>query len=168
MKIEILNADYLNETHAQEIAFLMNSYAADPMGGGNPLAEKVKNNIAKELSKRPYAFTIMSYINGAAAGLINCFEQFSTFSCKPLINIHDVIVLEKYRGHGLSQKMLERAENIAISRGCCKLTLEVLEGNRIAKSSYSKFGFSDYELDPEMGRALFWQKVLKNTHNNKI
>ncbi len=165
MNIEIVEADYLKKSHAQDMVFLMDSYATDPMGGGNPLAEEVKNNLAKELSKRPYAFTIMSYINGTAAGLINCFELFSTFSCKPLINIHDVIVLEKYRGHGLSQKMLERAENIAISRGCCKLTLEVLEGNRIAKSSYSKFGFSDYELDPKMGRALFWQKVLKNTHN---
>ncbi len=40
MKIEILDADYLNETHAQEIAFLMDSYATDPMGGGNPLAEE--------------------------------------------------------------------------------------------------------------------------------
>ncbi len=59
--------------------------------------------------------------------------------------------------------MFERVENIAISKGCCKLTLEVLEGNRVTQSSYSKFGFSDYELDPKMGRALFWQKVLKNT-----
>ncbi|NOY73937.1 MAG: GNAT family N-acetyltransferase [Gammaproteobacteria bacterium] len=168
MEIEILDADYLNETHAQEIALLMNSYAADPMGGGNPLAEKVKNNIAKELSKRPYAFSVMSYINGVAAGLVNCFELFSTFSCKPLVNIHDIIVLEKYRGRGLSQKMLDRVENIAISRGCCKLTLEVLEENRIARSLYSKFGFSDYELDPKMGRALFWQKVLKNTHINTL
>ncbi len=165
MKIEILDADYLNETHAQEIAHLMNSYATDPMGGGNPLAEEIKNNIAKELSKRPYAFTVISYVNGVAAGLVNCFELFSTFSCKPLVNIHDVIVLEKYRGHGISQKMFERVEKIAISRGCCKLTLEVLEGNRIAQSSYNKFGFSDYELDPKMGRALFWQKVLKNTYN---
>lgn len=166
MKIEILDADYLNETQAQEIASLMNSYATDPMGGGSPLAEEIKNNIAKELSKRPYAFSIIAYVNGVAAGLVNCFEQFSTFSCKPLVNIHDIIVLKEYRGYGLSQKLLERAENIAISRGCCKLTLEVLEGNEIAKSSYNKFGFFDYELDPKMGRALFWQKVLKKTHNN--
>lgn len=162
MSIEIIKANYLNEKHAEEIVFLMDSYASDPMGGGKPLTEVVKNNIAKELSKLPYAFSIISYVGGSAAGLVNCFEQFSTFSCKPLINIHDIIILKQYRGNGLSQKMLERVEDIAISKGCCKLTLEVLEGNQIARSSYNKLGFSDYELDPKMGKALFWQKILSN------
>lgn len=37
----------------------------------------------------------------------NCFESFSTFACKPLINIHDFIVLEKYKGNGISQKILK-------------------------------------------------------------
>jgi ribosomal protein S18 acetylase RimI-like enzyme len=59
--------------------------------------------------------------------------------------------------------MLEKVEDIAISKGCCKLTLEVLEGNKIARASYNKFGFSDYVLDPKMGKALFFQKVLKST-----
>lgn len=160
MKIDIIKADYLNQKQAQEIATLMNAYASDPMGGGKALAEKLINNLAYELSKRPYAFSIMSYVDGSAAGLITCFELFSTFSCKPLINIHDVIVLNKYRGHGLSQKMLEKVKQIAISKGCCKLTLEVLEGNEIARASYKKFGFSGYQLDPKMGDALFWQKNL--------
>jgi ribosomal protein S18 acetylase RimI-like enzyme len=163
MSIEIVKANYLNEKHAKEIAFLMDSYASDPMGGGKPLTEEVRNNIAKELSKLPYASSIVSYVDGIAAGLVNCFEQCSTFSCKPLINIHDIIVLKEYRGNGLSQKMLERVEDIAISKGCCKLTLEVLDGNQIARSSYNKFGFSDYELDPKMGKALFWQKILSHT-----
>ncbi len=141
----------------------MNAYATDPMGGGKPLSEEVKNNLAKELSKHPHAFSIISYVDGVAAGLVTCFELFSTFSCKPLINIHDVIVLEQFRGNGLSHKMFKKVEEIAISKGCCKLTLEVLEGNEIAKSSYIKFGFSDYQLDPKMGTALFWQKILENS-----
>ncbi|MCK5830532.1 MAG: GNAT family N-acetyltransferase [Methylococcales bacterium] len=161
MNIDIIKADYLNPKHAEEIAFLMNAYASDPMGGGKPLPDSVINNLANELSKRPYAFSVISYIDGVAAGLITCFELFSTFYCKPLVNIHDVIVLKEYRSNGLSHKMLEKVEKIAISRDCCKLTLEVLEGNKIAKLSYHKFGFSDYELDPKMGNALFWQKVLK-------
>ncbi|WP_267313813.1 hypothetical protein [Limnobaculum xujianqingii] len=32
--------------------------------------------------------------------------------------------------------------------------------NEIAKGSYRKFGFSGYELDPQMGKAVFWQKKL--------
>jgi ribosomal protein S18 acetylase RimI-like enzyme len=160
MNIEIIKADYVNKKHAKEIAALMNSYATDPMGGGKPLPEEVKNNLAQELSKLPYAFSVISYVDNVAAGLVTCFELFSTFSCKPLINIHDVIVLKEYRGNGLSHKMLRKVEEIAISKGCCKLTLKVLEGNKVAQSSYKKLGFSDYELDPKMGKALFWQKIL--------
>ena len=130
------------------------------MGGGKPLEEYVIENIADELSRIPHAFSVICYVDNQAAGLVNCFELFSTFSCKPLINIHDVIVLKEYRGKGLSHKMLKKVEEIAIEKGCCKLTLEVLSNNEIAKSSYKKFGFSGYELDPEAGQALFWDKKL--------
>ena len=161
MNIKIIKADYLDDKHAKDIVMLMNTYASDPMGGGKPLPEEVKSNLAKALSKIPHAFSMIAYIDNYAVGLVTCFELFSTFSCKPLINIHDVIVLDKYRGNGLSQKMLKKVEDIAISKGCCKLTLEVLANNKIAKLSYSKFGFSDYQLDPKMGTALFWQKELE-------
>ena len=59
MKIDIIKADYLDKKQAQEISFLMNAYATDPMGGGKPLPEKVMNNLAQALSIRPYAFTIL-------------------------------------------------------------------------------------------------------------
>ncbi len=77
-----------------------------------------------------------------------------------LINIHDVIVLDEFRGLNISQLMLEKVEQVALERGCCKLTLEVLEGNKVAQNAYVKFGFAGYALDPEMGQAMFWQKML--------
>lgn len=160
MNIKVIKADYLDKQHEKEIPMLLGEYATDPMGGNKPLDEDVKNNLVKELSKLPHAFSIIAYVDGQPAGLVNCFEVFSTFLCKPLINIHDVIVLNKYRGNGISQKMLEKVEQIARSKGCCKITLEVLSNNEAAKSAYRKFGFSDYELDPEAGTALFWQKIL--------
>ena len=160
MKIDIIKANYLDEDHAKEISFLMNEYASDLMGGGKPLPEKIKNGLANELSKLTYAFSVIGYIDAKPAGLINCFEAFSTFACKPLVNIHDIIVSKEYRGNGLSRQMLKKVEDIAISKGCCKLTLEVLEGNTIARKSYETFGFSSYELNPKMGSALFWQKVF--------
>ena len=160
MNIKIIKADYLNVDHAKDIGFLLNQYATDPMGGGKSLDASIINNISTELSKLPHAFSVLAYIDNKPAGLVNCFESFSTFKCKPLINIHDVIVDTTFRGHGLSHKMLSLVESIAIEKGCCKLTLEVLEGNKIAQSSYLKFGFSDFQLDPTMGRALFWQKLI--------
>lgn len=163
IKIEVFKADYLNDQHKKDISALLDKYAIDPMGGGKPLSEKVKDNLVTELSKIPHAFSVIAYVDGKAAGLINCFEAFSTFLCKPLINIHDVVVLNEFRGNGISQKMLSEVEEIAKSKGCCKVTLEVLSNNEVAKSAYSKFGFSGYELAPKAGQALFWQKNLINT-----
>ncbi|MCP4764065.1 MAG: GNAT family N-acetyltransferase [archaeon] len=162
MNVEVIKADYLDNKHSKEIQFMLNSYASDPMGLGKPLDKAVKENIVNELSKRPYAFRVMAYIKDKPAGLANCFESFSTFACKPLINIHDFIVLEAYRGNGISQKILKKIEEIAISKGSCKITLEILSNNEAAKASYKKFGFTSYQLDPKAGVALFWQKKMKN------
>jgi ribosomal protein S18 acetylase RimI-like enzyme len=71
-------------------------------------------------------------------------------------------VLENYRGKGLSHLILEKVEEIARAKDCCKITLEVLSNNAIAKSAYLKFGFAGYELDPKAGSALFWQKTLSS------
>ncbi|CAM4299869.1 GNAT family N-acetyltransferase [Pseudoalteromonas byunsanensis] len=160
MNVEVLIADYLNENQAVDIGFLLNHYAEDPMGGGLPLSDFTKDNLAKELSKIPHAFSVICYVDGKPAGLINCFEAFSTFKCKPLINIHDIVVVNEFRGLGISQSMLAKVEERAREKGCCKITLEVLEGNEVAQNSYIKFGFNGYELDPKMGKALFWQKLI--------
>ena len=65
-----------------------------------------------------------------------------------------------YRGQGLSQILLSNIEDIARRRGCCKITLEVLSGNTPAQGAYEKFGFRHYQLTPDTGQALFWQKNL--------
>ena len=160
MKIEIIKADYLDAVHESDIQTLLNAYASNPMGGGKALTCEVKNNVVKELAKLPHAFSLLGYIDGIPISLVTCFEAFSTFTCKPLINIHDIFVLEKFRGKGVSQQMLAKVEEIAKSKNCCKITLEVLSNNSAAKASYLKFGFSDYELDPATGSALFWQKLI--------
>jgi len=160
MNFEVKIDDYSNEQQATDIVYLLDAYSQDQMGGSQPLAESVKSNLVNELSKLPHAFSIICYVNDKPAGLVNCFEAFSTFKCKPLINIHDVVVIKEFRGLGLSQCMLSKVEEIAKSKGCCKITLEVLEGNDVARKSYIKFGFDGYELDPIMGKALFWQKNL--------
>jgi len=160
MDIEVIQADYSNEQHEKDIPILLDAYALDPMGGGQALKNEVKEKLVKELAKLSHAFSVIAYVDNEPAGLVNCFEAFSTFACKPLINIHDVVVLDEYRGNGISQKMLDKVAQIAKSKDCCKMTLEVLSNNKIAKSAYSKFGFAGYELDPNAGAALFWQKKL--------
>lgn len=160
MDINVIIADYGNEQHAKDVADLLDIYAQDPMGGNAPLNPEVKRNLAATLAKVPHAFSVLCYVDGKPAGLANCFEGFSTFKCKPLINIHDLAVHKDYRRLGLGQKLLQKVEDVAVEKGCCKVTLEVLDGNDVAKNAYIKFGFSGYELDPASGSALFWEKVL--------
>ncbi len=158
--IEIIEANLSLLDHAADLVRLLNEYAQHPMGGGEALSQHVQDNLAKELHQRDQTYVIFAKVDGVAAGLLICIEGFSTFACRPLLNIHDVIVSQSYRGQGLSQKLLLKAEELAIRSGCCKITLEVLEGNQVAQSAYRSVGFSDYQLNPEHGRALFWQKPL--------
>ena len=160
MKIEIFQADYDNSEHAQALVQMLDMYARDAMGGSHGLNDYTKQNLVAELARCPTAFSVLAFVEGEAAGLVNCFFGFSTFACKPLVNIHDVAVANAYRRRGIAQKMMAYVEEIAQQRGCCKLTLEVLQGNRNAQEMYSKLGYAGYQLDAATGAALFWQKGL--------
>ncbi|KJH69594.1 GNAT family N-acetyltransferase [Aliterella atlantica] len=158
--MEIVQADLSLPAHAQATIQLMDAYALDEMGGGQGLSDYVLANLPSELAKRKSAHVILAFVDAEPAGLVVCLEGFSTFACQPLLNIHDVIVASPYRRRGLSKLLLHKAEEIALNLGCCKLTLEVLEGNHVAQSAYKAFGFKGYELNPQMGKALFWEKKL--------
>jgi ribosomal protein S18 acetylase RimI-like enzyme len=160
MKVTLIQADYQNEQQGKDLVMLLNAYALDSMGGGEALSDHVQQNLVATLAKRTDFLTLLCYVDDKPAGILNCVEGFSTFKCKPLFNIHDCCVLKEYRGLGLSQKLFIEAEKISRERGYCKLTLEVLEGNIIAKNAYKKLGFSGYQLDEKTGNAMFWEKIL--------
>ncbi len=158
--VQICRADYANPAHAAALAKLLDGYARDVMGGGHALPSRVLTTIAQELAKRPHAFSVLAFVGDVPAGLVNCFEGFSTFAARPLVNVHDVSVEPEFRGRGIAQGMLREVEQIARERGCCKLTLEVLQGNTNAIQLYQKIGFGGYKLVESMGHAVFFQKAL--------
>ncbi|MDG1733656.1 MAG: GNAT family N-acetyltransferase [Thalassotalea sp.] len=160
MSTEILIADYQNPQHCADLMYLLNEYAKDPMGGGAPLSQYSQQHLCEKLAKQTNVFSLLCYVDGVPAAICNCVEGFSTFKAKPLLNIHDMGVVNEFRGKGLSQLLMSKVDQIAKEKDCCKVTLEVLEGNHVAKNSYIKYGFTGYELDPEMGKAMFWEKVL--------
>lgn len=159
--IEIVDADLELPDHADAVVRLLDAYAHDPLGGGAGLSSYARGNLASELRKRDSAHVVLGMVDGEAAGLLIAFEGFSTFACRPLLNIHDVAVVAEHRGKGVGKLMLGRAEAIAVELGCCKMTLEVLEGNRVAQELYRSLGFRSYELKPQWGKALFWEKKLE-------
>ena len=162
MTTELVVVDYQDARQGADLLEVLSAYACDIMGGGQDLPKQVKDNLLLALAQQPGAFSVLAYVNGEPAALANCFEGFSTFACAKLINIHDFAVMAKFRGQQLSQTLLDKIESIAKQRGCCKVTLEVLQGNTTAQNAYRKFGFAGYELDGQMGHALFWQKKLSD------
>ncbi len=158
--IVIRRADYADVADAMAIVSMLDVYARDTAGGGAPLKEFARLNLVPELAKRSQAFSVIAWLGGDAVGLVNCFEGFSTFAARPLVNVHDVIVSPAHRGQGVAQRMLAEVERMARGRGACKLTLEVLQGNTSAMRVYERVGFAGYVLDPAMGQATFMQKWL--------
>ena len=156
----IRRADYANAADAAALVMLLDAYASDPAGGGEGLSDFAKAHLVRELSARPQAYSVLAFDGDQPVGLVNCIEGFSTFKCRPLVNVHDVAVLASHRGRGIAEQMLALAETIARERGAVKLTLEVLSGNAPARKLYERIGFAGYQLDPTMDTAQFMQKWL--------
>jgi ribosomal protein S18 acetylase RimI-like enzyme len=159
--LTVCRVDYANPVHGAALVAMLDAYAQDPMGGAHALSAFAKANLVAALAQRTQAYSVLAFDGDTPVGLVNCIEGFSTFACKPLVNVHDVAVLASYRGQRVAEKMLVLAETIARERGACKLTLEVLQGNVGADRLYRRIGFSNYELDPAMGQAQFMQKWLE-------
>ncbi|CAN5676877.1 GNAT family N-acetyltransferase [soil metagenome] len=158
--IQIMIADYSDASHATALVDLLDAYAQDPAGGGAALSAEVRAGLPAALAARPQAFSVLAFDGAQPVGLVNCIEGFSTFACRPLVNVHDVAVLASHRGQRITQQMFACVEAEARRRGACKLTLEVLQGNEPAMRAYAREGFVSYQLDPAFGSAMFLQKKL--------
>ena len=156
----VRRADYSSALDRTALVDLLGAYAIDPMGGGAPLADEVRASLCDRLAQVPLAISFIAWLEGEAVGLVNCFAGFSTFKARPLLNVHDLVVLPAHRARGVGQALLAAAQKHAQERGCCKLTLEVLSGNQRALRSYQRFGFAPYVLDPAEGEAVLMQKWL--------
>lgn len=156
--VTVTRTDLLTAQHQADFLMLLNAYATDIMGGGEPLPESTQNSLIQELQKVDAKAIFIAYDGDTPLGIANTFFGFSTFKAKPLLNVHDFAVVPEARGRGVAKLMLEEIEQFAQEKGCCKLTLEVLEGNSRAIKVYHDFGFEGYELDPEAGKAMFFEK----------
>ena len=158
--ISVRVVDYFNPTDRADLLAMLDMYANDPMGGGEGLGADVKDRLCDDLANFSGAVSWLAYSDERPVGLLNAMPGYSTFKARPLMNIHDIAVAPAFRGRGVGQALLGALQEYARARGCCKLTLEVLSGNRVAQASYARFGFAQYELSAETGQALFMQKWL--------
>ena len=146
--------------HVQAMLTLLDEYASGTAGRGYGLEPDARERLPAMLAARGHYLGWIAFVDGEAAGFANCFEGVSTFVARPLLNVHDLAVSPRFQRRGVGAALLAAIEAGARERGCCKLTLEVLEGNAGARRAYEHAGFEAYALDPRMGRAVFMEKKL--------
>jgi ribosomal protein S18 acetylase RimI-like enzyme len=141
--LEVRRASLDDARDADAILMLLDSYASDPRGGGQPLAAEVRSRLIPGLKTHPTTCIWLAHDGTAPVGVCVGFTGFSTFQARPLLNIHDLAVLPGHRGRGTGRALLAAAEKHARETGCCKLTLEVQEDNAPARRLYESWGFRD-------------------------
>ena len=148
--------DFANQDDCTALIHLLQVYISDPMGNAKHLTKIQQLHVLHGLETHPASYVLFSKVEQMYVGMVICFINFSTFQAKPYTNIHDVIVLPKYRNMGIGQKMIEKVIAIAQEKKQCKITLEVRTDNLYAQSLYKSFGFT--KTYPEM---LFWTLPLE-------
>ena len=162
MPLTVRRADLDSEADAVAIVAMLDAYARDPFGDGKPLAEDVRERLVPALREHPTTLVFLAFDEeGAPLGITTTFVGFSTFAARPLLNVHDIAVLPAARGKGVGRALLAAVEEHARAAGCCRLTLEVLEGNPRARGLYEAVGFAQAAgSDKDAGGALFYAKQL--------
>jgi GNAT superfamily N-acetyltransferase len=146
--ITVRKCVYANVDDLNALGELINSYIDDSMGGGERLGKEQQLRLAEALRLHPASIVLLACIGDIRCGLLVAFENFSTFSVRPMINIHDLIVLEKYRGCGIGRSLMNAIIKIAGERLCSRITLEVRKDNLLADRLYKSLGFAS--PDPAM------------------
>jgi len=144
--IRIREADFGDRRDADGIVAVLDSYAVDPIGGGEALAPDVRERVVPALRDHPTTLVLLALVDDEPIGVAVCFFGLSTFRAQPLLNIHDLAVLPQHRGRGVGRALLLAAEERARQKGCCRLTLEVRDDNAAARALYRRCGFDDTML----------------------
>ena len=155
MKTKIISCDYSNPEHRKAVVALINAYIQDEMGGGSLLSEQEQAGLVEGLKNHPKAILLLAETQGAFTGLLTAFENFSTFTARPMINIHDVMVLKEYRKKGIGRSLMNALIEEAGKRNCSRITLEVRKDNLPAQNLYNDLGF----CEPEKS-MFYWRKYL--------
>ena len=166
MKPEIREADLAQPEDAAGLVAVLDAYARDPLGGGAPLADEVRERLAPGLRDHPTTLVLLARLGDETVGAAVCFRGFSPFRARPLLNVHDLAVLPAFRGQGIGRALLTAVARRARELGCCKLPLEVQDDNALALALYRDFGFSDFRIG-DSGPTRFLDKEIRTPETRR-
>jgi ribosomal protein S18 acetylase RimI-like enzyme len=163
VRVEITTTNLGSPADTAALVEVLDTYARDPMGGGKALSGEVCARLVPDLRARVLsgdAVVLIARRGGQPVGVAVCFTSYSTFSARPVLNLHDLAVVPEARGQGVGRALLSAVESAALARRCGKVTLEVRENNARAREIYERTGFADYSAGDGLGRTFFLVKNL--------
>lgn len=151
-KVKIIIGDKLNTAHMNAMFEMLDLYMLDPMGKEAPLEDDLKKKIKTGLLAQNNYLFFLVFVDGKAAGVANCFINYSTFKAKQLINVHDFAVSPCFRRMGIGEKLMQFILDYGHENDFCRVNLEVRDDNLSAQNLYKKLNFKDCK--PPM---YFWE-----------
>lgn len=88
--------------------------------------------------------TLVVELDGDVVGVLDMEYHQRLGDHRPQARVHDVVVTEAARGHGLGNALLARAEELARKRGCFRMTLVTAGWREGTHRFYDRNGWQDY------------------------
>ncbi|SON48374.1 Acetyltransferase family protein [Vibrio tapetis subsp. tapetis] len=146
-----IRIDINNNLQRSQFNQLFNEYAKAVSANLDPL-------VTNKIFELPYFHGFLCYIEQQPVAFAVCFESFSTYRSKKVLNIHDFMVSLNHRGQGMGKILLAGIEQHCIEQDFLKITLEVDEDNIAAQKLYTSCRFEDHQV--ALKGLLHWQKYL--------
>jgi GNAT superfamily N-acetyltransferase len=153
--VKVVRGNLQDPVAQESFLTLLDAYMRHPMGDSRPLNDELRPILIRDLKTNPHCHVFFAVDGDQPVGIANCFQGYSTFNARPVINIHDLFVEEAYRGQGVGLELLKAVEQFGREINCCRITLEVHDENDRARSVYSQYGFN-----ANGGRYAFLCKTL--------
>ncbi|RKF17390.1 GNAT family N-acetyltransferase [Alginatibacterium sediminis] len=122
------------------------------------VSASIDSTIVSQLLELPYFRGFLCFADNKPAGFAVCFESYSTYRARKVLNIHDFMVSNRYCGKGLAKSLLASIEQYCFENDYLKITLEVDDDNKIAQRLYESCGFEDFQV--VLKGLNHWQKYL--------
>lgn len=152
--IQVERANLKSRGQRQRIVSLVDMFSRSPTGRGRRMTAVEREGLDRMLQEAWGVRVFYAIVDAPEpelddaalapdgwAGIAVCSLQPKTFSGSYKLNVHDLAVVEPYRGHGVGRRLLGEIIGWAACESCHSVTLEVLTENPAARALYRSLGF---------------------------
>ena len=142
--LKIVEVDFNNRQHTEALLHLISQFAESEFGRQARLISIESDRIISGLKDFPLKEIFLAEKDNEFIGVAICFWEFSIFSGKKMLRIHDVYVPLAFRRIGVGNQLIERCIQRARENDCSFVNIEVDLKNHPAITLYERKGFIDW------------------------